>query len=167
MNAQNAFGKGGRRRVAASSCSLSHSRHIHACARSSLRISCFRQRDFLGTPVNLLLSSQKCQGVLFPQSVNNHDFCSGPMSVDLICPQPSQFSQPWSLPANRQSGSLNVPPYANSGETRPRASGKGAQGTLTTLHIATCMPCSLYIDVLAPSKVDSVPFPSSFESNQV
>ena len=39
--------------------------------RSALMVSLqnsvflFRQRDFLGTPVNLLLSSQKCQGVPF------------------------------------------------------------------------------------------------------
>ena len=52
----------------------------------------FWQRDLLGTPVNPLLSSQECQGVLFPQSVNIHDFCSGPISVDPICLQPSLIS---------------------------------------------------------------------------
>ena len=46
------------------------------------------QRDFLGNPVNLLLSPQKCQGVPFPQSVKIHYFCSGPIGVDPICPQP-------------------------------------------------------------------------------
>ena len=39
-------------------------------------------------PLNLLLSSQKCQGVPFSQSVKFHYFCSGPISVDPICPQP-------------------------------------------------------------------------------
>ena len=34
--------------------------------------------------INLLLASQWCQGVLRPQSVKNHYFCSGPTSVDPI-----------------------------------------------------------------------------------
>ena len=42
----------------------------------------------MGTPVNLLLSSQKCQGVPFSPSVKLSYFCSGPVSVDPICPQP-------------------------------------------------------------------------------
>ena len=47
----------------------------------------FRKTDFLGTPVNLLLSCQKCQGVFFSQSAKIHPFCSGPISADPICPQ--------------------------------------------------------------------------------
>ena len=47
------------------------------------------QRGFLGTPVNLLLYYQKCQGVPFSQSVKAHYFCSGPISVDPICAQPN------------------------------------------------------------------------------
>ena len=31
----------------------------------SLQLSCFGRKDFLGTPVNLLLSPPKCQGVPF------------------------------------------------------------------------------------------------------
>ena len=48
------------------------------------------QRDFLGTPVNLLWSPQKCQGVPFcsPQSVKMCYFYSSTISVDPICPQP-------------------------------------------------------------------------------
>ena len=34
----------------------------------SLQITCFFDRDFLGAPVNLLLSSQNCQGVPFSPS---------------------------------------------------------------------------------------------------
>ena len=41
------------------------------------------------TSVHRLLYSKKCQGVLFPQSVNKYCFCSGPISVDPICPQPT------------------------------------------------------------------------------
>ena len=48
----------------------------------------FGQRDFLGTPTNLRLYSQKCQGVPFPQSFKTCYFCSGHISVDPICPQP-------------------------------------------------------------------------------
>ena len=43
----------------------------------------------MGTPVNLLVYSQKCQGVPCPRSVKNHCFRSGPVSVDPICAQPS------------------------------------------------------------------------------
>ena len=43
----------------------------------------------MGTPVNVLLYSQKCQDVPFFQSVKIHYFCSGPISVDPICPQPN------------------------------------------------------------------------------
>ena len=43
-------------------------------------MSGFFQRDFLGTPVNLLLSSQKCQGVyLFPEPVKIRYFAAAPM----------------------------------------------------------------------------------------
>ena len=50
----------------------------------------FFDRDLLGTPVNLL-SSQKCQGAPFSpisQSLKKYYFCSGPISVNSICPQP-------------------------------------------------------------------------------
>ena len=49
------------------------------------------QRDLLGTPVNLItFISLKVPGhTFFPnKSVKIHDFCSGPISVDPICPQP-------------------------------------------------------------------------------
>ena len=54
----------------------------------SLQISCCLTGTFGGTPVNLLLFSQKCQGVPFSPSCQN-SFCSGTISVDPICPQPS------------------------------------------------------------------------------
>ena len=57
----------------------------------SLQISCVLTEDFLRTPVDLLLYSKKSARVyLFPQSVKNHYSGSGPISVDLICPQPSR-----------------------------------------------------------------------------
>ena len=56
--------------------------------------SMFFDRDFLGTPVNLLLSSDKYQGVPFsPQN-----FCSGPISVDPTCPQPKNERRRVALP---------------------------------------------------------------------
>ena len=36
---------------------------------------------------NLILTFQKCR--VFPQSVKNHHFRSGPMRADPICPQPN------------------------------------------------------------------------------
>ena len=48
--------------------------------------------DLLGTPVNLLLSSQKCQGVPFsPICRISLPFCSVPISADPICPQPNYY----------------------------------------------------------------------------
>ena len=41
------------------------------------------------TPFNLIVYSQKCQGVFFSLICQNHNFCSGSSSVDPICPQPS------------------------------------------------------------------------------
>ena len=55
----------------------------------SLQFSRFFDGDFLGTPVNLFLYSQKCQGVPFPQPAKNQCFCSGPIRADPICLQPS------------------------------------------------------------------------------
>ena len=53
----------------------------------------FLTEGLFGHPVNLLLSPQKCQGIpLFPQSVKVRYLCSGPISVDPICPQPSAAS---------------------------------------------------------------------------
>ena len=45
----------------------------------------FFDRDFLRTPVNLLLSSPKCQGVRFFQSIKIIYFCSGPISPQPWC----------------------------------------------------------------------------------
>ena len=63
----------------------------------------FFDTDFLGTPGNLLLSSQKCQGVSFPSICQNSLLCSGPISVDLICPQPIHL---WVLAEPLDSGTL-------------------------------------------------------------
>ena len=51
--------------------------------------SCLLDRDFLGTPVNLLLSSQSARAHLFIQSVKFFYICLGPISADPICPQPN------------------------------------------------------------------------------
>ena len=55
----------------------------------SLQISCFlTEWLFWGTPVNLCLSSQKCQGVPFSPIRQKLLLCSGPISADPICPRP-------------------------------------------------------------------------------
>ena len=48
----------------------------------------FFDRDFWGTPVDLLYLPKSARAYIFPQSVRIHYFCSGPSSVDPICPQP-------------------------------------------------------------------------------
>ena len=53
----------------------------------------------LGTPVNLLYLPKSARAYLFPQSVKTHYFCSSPISVDPMCPQPSK-SEP--LPRARE-----------------------------------------------------------------
>ena len=47
----------------------------------------FDRGTFWGTPVNLLLSSQKCQGVPFSPNLSKlmYYFCSGTLSIDPIC----------------------------------------------------------------------------------
>ena len=56
----------------------------------------FWQRDFLGTPVNLLLSSQSATAYLFVHNLSKMiNCCSGPISVDPICPQPRICSALW------------------------------------------------------------------------
>ena len=53
----------------------------------SLQISFFfLTQGLLDTPV---ISSKKCQGAPFFPICKNHYLCSGPISVDPICPQPS------------------------------------------------------------------------------
>ena len=58
--------------------------------RSALIIAnlLFFDRDLLGTPVNLLLPSQKCQGVPFSPICRNSLLLQRPISADPICPQP-------------------------------------------------------------------------------
>ena len=64
----------------------------HYWGHCNLFLYVFWPRDFSGTPVNLLLYSQKCKSVPFPQSVNTHYFFSGPISVEPVCPQPNRVS---------------------------------------------------------------------------
>ena len=42
------------------------------------------------------------RGNLFPQSVKNHYFCSGPISVDPICPQPRYHGQAYCAVADAE-----------------------------------------------------------------
>ena len=52
-------------------------------------LSCFLTEGLVGTPVDLRLSSQKCQGVpVSPILHKTHEFAAAPFSVDPICPQP-------------------------------------------------------------------------------
>ena len=65
--------------------------HLGSALRGSLQVSCLLTEGFRGTPVNLLVydicTSDRAH--LFPQSVKLSFFCSGPISVEPICPQPS------------------------------------------------------------------------------
>ena len=47
-------------------------------------------------PLTYFYLPKSSKGVLFPQSVSNHYFCSGPTSADPICPQPRRLRR---LPA--------------------------------------------------------------------
>ena len=53
----------------------------------SLQVSCFLTERLVGTPINCVFP--KMPGVPFLQSVKIKCFCSGPISVDPICPYPS------------------------------------------------------------------------------
>ena len=56
----------------------------------SLQIIVFFDRGTLGTPVLTYFCLRKSAGAyLFPQSVKISYFCSSPISVDPICPQPN------------------------------------------------------------------------------
>ena len=46
------------------------------------------QRDFLGTFVNHFYIQRSARVYLFPQSDKMYYYCSGPISVDPICPEP-------------------------------------------------------------------------------
>ena len=55
----------------------------------------FSQSDLLGTPLNLLLFSQKCQGVPFsPIRQKVLTFAAAPFSADPTCPQPRRARRP-------------------------------------------------------------------------
>ena len=55
----------------------------------SLQISCFVDRGFFWVPICQNLSISVNFAYLFPQSVKINYFCSDPISVDPICPQPT------------------------------------------------------------------------------
>ena len=71
----------------------------HEWGRGHCKFHVFRQRDFWGTPVNLLLYPPKCQGVPCSPICQNYYFCSGPISVDPICPRPN-----YATPGKRKAG---------------------------------------------------------------
>ena len=58
----------------------------------SLRIYCFFDRGtFWVLPLTYLYSAKRARAYLFPQSVEIRYFCSGPVSVDPVCPQPPNY----------------------------------------------------------------------------
>ena len=89
------------------------------------------------TPVNLLLSSQKCQSVPFPRSVKTHHFCSGPISVDPICPQPN--------PAHGGVSEADSGSSSSSGSSTPCASGARVGGSPTLIRQAHSGPPGLAV----------------------
>ena len=58
----------------------------------SLQMLCVFDRGTLWVlPLTYLYLPESARAYLFPQSVKTHHyFCSGPISVDPICPQPSR-----------------------------------------------------------------------------
>ena len=61
--------------------------------RLVLRISCFLTEGLLGCS-RYFYPPKSARAYLFPQSVKIICFCSGPISVDPICPQPKYASFP-------------------------------------------------------------------------
>ena len=60
----------------------------------SLQISCFLTEGLFGySRLTYLHLPKSARSYLIPQSVKIHYFCSGPISVDPICPQPSGLLQ--------------------------------------------------------------------------
>ena len=55
----------------------------------SLQISCLMTGTFWALPLAYCYLPRSARAHLFPQSVEIHYFCSGPISVDPICPQPT------------------------------------------------------------------------------
>ena len=51
----------------------------------------FDRGPFWVLPLTYFYLPKSARAYLFPQSVNNNYFCSGPISVDPICPQPNQL----------------------------------------------------------------------------
>ena len=49
---------------------------------------CFDRGTFWVLPLTYFYISKSARAYLFPQSVKIYSFCSGPISVDPICPQP-------------------------------------------------------------------------------
>ena len=60
--------------------------------------SFFDSGAFCVLPLTYLFLPKSARAYLFPQSVKIHYFCSGPISVDPICPQPTM-----ALPARESS----------------------------------------------------------------
>ena len=54
----------------------------------SLRISCFLTGTFWALPLTYFYIPKSARAYVFSQSVTFRYFCSGPISVDPICPQP-------------------------------------------------------------------------------
>ena len=69
----------------------------------SLHFSCFLTGNLGVLPLTYFYLSKSARAYLFPQSVKIHYFCSGPSSVDPICPQPRWAVAPQPLLLSRVS----------------------------------------------------------------
>ena len=73
-------------------CKLLGKRQTRSALMGSLQICVFDRGTFWVLPLTYLYLTKSARAYLFPQSVKIHDFCSGPISVDPICPQPTQVN---------------------------------------------------------------------------
>ena len=61
---------------------------MESALTGSLRVSCFDRGTFWVLPLTYFYIPKSARAYLFPKSIEIHYFCSIPISVDPICPQP-------------------------------------------------------------------------------
>ena len=85
-----------------SSCESHNRRETNGVGANGVTANCsfFDRWTFWVLPLSCFYLPKSARACLFPQSVKIHYFCSGPVSVDPICPQPRQV-QP--IPLSRHS----------------------------------------------------------------
>ena len=103
-------------------------------------------RDFWVLPLAYFYLSQSARAYLFPQSVKNHYFGSGPVGVDPICPQPRRTadrsgsppraSSPSSCrrgrdpqPSRRAESAVAAQAFATSSDSNGNGKGNSSIGT--------------------------------------